>query len=789
MTAATAATAAAITEPASASSNDTTQMPQTEAAAITPLCLWYDNPARAFLEALPIGNGRLGAMVFGGVTQEKLLLNESNIWAGSPHDYANPNGPSALPEIRRLVFAEKWAEAQALVDAQFMGTPVRQAPYQLAGDLLLTFDGSEAEPGTYRRWLDLENAVVCSEYTAGGVKHTRETWASFPDQVIVMRLTCDTGALSFDAAFSGPMPDTKAEVRGRDTLFYTGRGTDTEGIPGTVRFCAGVRVIAEGGAVSAGGNRDSLHVSGANAVTLLISVGSSYKDYTDVSGDPEAVSLAHLEAAAKKTPEALRRAHVADYQRLWGTVFLDLSGPTDAYQTPTDVRVKSFGDGKTDTGLAALHFQYGRYLLIASSRAGSGGQAANLQGLWNDSLTPPWGSKFTININTEMNYFPAGPANLLETYPPLFELIEGLAETGHKTAEINWGAKRGWVAHHNTDAWRGAAPVDGALYGQWALGGAWLCKSLWDYWEFTGDKTALARHYPLLKGAAEFFLETLIEEPKHNYLVMCPDMSPERSHHKNVSLCAGATMSNQIVRDLFEACLQAGEILETSDADFRAEVKAAHARLAPMQVSETGQLQEWLADWEAEAPDKQHRHISQLYGLHPSAQITRRKTPDLWEAARKTLEARGDAATGWSLAWKINFWARMENGNRAYKLMADLIKPEHTAPNLFDLHPPFQIDGNFGAVSGVCEMLLQSHAGELHFLPALPSAWLQGRVSGLRARGGATVGLTWKNGGLETAEVTPAKSGPLAFRLGEAVTTKKGVAHQTLHLTAADFTS
>ena len=777
---------AADADNASNSAADSSAADSSAADAPAPLALWYDKPADAWLDALPVGNGRLGAMVFGGIAEEKLQLNEANVWAGSPHDYNNPDGPMALPEIRRLVFAEKWAEAQALANAKFVGNPVKQAPYQTVGDLILRFAGEpEAEPGSFRRWLDIENAVVCSEYVAGGVKVSRETWASFPDQVIVMRITSDKpAALTFDAGFSGPMPDTKTVSR-ETTLLYTGRGGDTEGIPGTIRFCAALRVVADGGTVAEQG--DKLHVSGANSATLFVSVGSSYKNYHDVSGDAQAVALSHLEDAARQSPEALRRAHIADYQKQWKTVSLDLHANPEKNKIPTDVRVREFGDGDADAGLVVLHFQYGRYLLLAASRAGSGGQAANLQGLWNDLLTPPWESKFTININTEMNYYPAGPAGLLETYLPLFDLIADIAETGRKTAEIHWGAKRGWVAHHNTDIWRGTAPVDPAFYGQWPLGGAWLCKSLWDYWEFTGDKTMLARHYPLLKGAAEFFLETLVEEPVHKYLVVCPDMSPERAHHKDVSICAGATMSSEILRDLFDACFAASDILQTDDAAFVAEVKEARARLAPLQIAPKGTLQEWLADWNENAPDKQHRHISHLYALHPSHQITRRGTPELWEAARKTLEERGDAATGWSLAWKINFWARMENGNRAHKLLTDLLKPDHTAPNLFDLHPPFQIDGNFGAVSGVCEMLMQSHNGEIHLLPALPLVWPDGSVAGLRARGGATVGFTWNAGVLQSAEIVPIKSGPVKLRLNETVITRNGTANQVLRVSSADF--
>lgn len=746
------------------------------------LSLWYSRAAKEWLEALPVGNGRLGAMVFGEVAEERLQLNEGTVWAGGPHDYANPDGPAALPEIRRLIFAGEWVAAQQLADQKFSGKPQGQAPYQTVGDLKLTFPDRASEPTGYRRSLDLNTAIARTEYTVNGVRHTREVFASYPDQVVIVRLTADRpGQVTFTAAFSTPMQAT-ASGRRDTTIALSGKGSEAGGTPGAVRFTALAHAQTEGGTAEVKGNQ--IVVTAADSVTLLISMASSYRSYADVSGDADAIAQKHLEAAARKKFDRLRRDHVADYRKLFGRVTLALGGPADAATRPTDERIRAFGGGMDDPGLAALHFQYGRYLLISCSR--DGGQSATLQGLWNDSLTPPWGSKYTVNINTEMNYWPAGPANLLETYGPLFGLISDIAITGRRTAQTHWGAKRGWVCHHNTDGWRGTAPVDPAFYGQWPMGGAWLCKSLWDHWEYTGDREALKRHFPLMKGAAEFFLETMVEEPAHKWLVVCPAMSPEKTHHPNASICAGPTMSNQIVRDLFDSCIAASEILGT-EPEFRAEVTASRARLAPMQVGKVGQLQEWLEDWDVPAPDQHHRHISHLYGLYPSAQITRRGTPELFAAARKTLEMRGDLATGWSLAWKINFWARMEDGNRAYKLITDLITPAHTAPNLFDLHPPFQIDGNFGAVSGVCEMLLQSHSDELHLLPALPSALPEGAVTGLRARGGATVGIVWKNGQLEKATVAPNHSGPLRVRLGETVITCEGKAGKRLSVTGTDF--
>ena len=693
--------------------------------------LWYRQPAEKWVEALPIGNGRLGAMVFGGAATERLQLNEDSLWAGRPYDPSSPTALASLPEVRRLIFAGRHAEAQALAERDLMGRPLRQMPYQTLGDLLLEMR-SKAKPGDYRRWLDLDSAEAVTEWSADGRRYRRTAYASAADQAIMVK-TEPLDDRPLDAAIRFSSPGGTADG---GTLWLEGRNGGANGVEGGLRYAMAVRVLAPGGTVSAAG--ELIAVAGASSITLLIAARTSYRNWQAADLDPVAAVHLDLDRAAALS-EALRLArHRREHRRLFHGFDIDL-GRDPFPATPTDERIRrSQEPGRDDPFLAALYVQYGRYLLICSSRPGT--QPANLQGLWNDSNDPPWGCKYTININTEMNYWPAEPLGLGGCVEPLIRLVEDLAVSGARTASVNYGA-RGWVAHHNTDLWRATAAVDGAFWGLWPTGGAWLCKHLWDRWDYSRDPAALRRIYPLIRDAGLFFLDTLVEHPDGSGLVTSPSLSPENAHKEGVSLCAGPAMDRQILRELFGNIVTASALLKR-DRRLRRQFAAAARRLPGDRIGKAGQLQEWLEDWDMEAPERQHRHVSHLFALHPGHEIGP-ETPALYRAARRSLEIRGDDATGWGIGWRINLWARLGDGARAYRVLKKLLGPDRSYPNLFDAHPPFQIDGNFGGDAGIVEMLVRERPQGIELLPALPPEWKTGRLTGVRLRGGAELDLIW----------------------------------------------
>jgi alpha-L-fucosidase 2 len=729
------------------------------------LMLWYRQPGQKWLEALPLGNGYMGAMVFGGIEQECIALNESSFWSGRPHDYNDTNALHYFPQIRNLVFAGKFQEAEKMADEHFYGIPKAQQAYEPIGDLLLDFEDAD-NARDYRRALDLETGVAKVSYAVGDTVITREVFASYPDHVLVVHISADKPRrVSVQARMKSPYLDASTATPGRLVMNGSWRkvGAETNWLIAPVdgqglKFQAELVAQPQGGSIEA--SNGTLRVQKADAVTFILTIATSYINYTNISGDPSALCRRILSKATAKDYAKLRERHENDFRGLMSRVHLDVGDPS-LCQKPTDERLKDVRAGASDANLEALVFQFGRYLLAASSRAG--GQPANLQGIWNEQVLPPWGSKYTININTEMNYWPAEVCNLSECHQPLFDMIKDAALTGAKTAKTYYGCN-GWVVHHNLDLWRGAAPVDAARFGMWPVGGAWLCQHLWEHYAFTGDKQFLKAYYPIMKGCARFLSELLVEEPAHHWLVTPFSMSPEHGYlDANGQMCflsPGPTMDIALIRELFPHCIEAGKILGV-DKEFGQKLEAALKRLPPYRVNSRGMLQEWIEDWQ---PGPQGHNVSPNFTFYPGSSITLRGAPDLAAAIQKFMEPRRGRG-GWPTAWDICVWARLERGDKVGGIIQNFVRSS-LSPNLHNTGAN-QSDSSFGFTAAVAEALLQSHAGEISLLPALPPGWTEGSVTGLRARGGFEVSIIWKNAKFQSAEIRHARGAQCKVRYGE----------------------
>jgi len=738
------------------------------------LKLIYNRPAENWNEALPIGNGKLGAMVFGGASQEHLQLNEETIWAGEPGNNVPKNTFDSIQEIRRLLNDGQFEEAQNVSNRTYP----RQAPkdlnygmpYQTMGDLFLDFKGHENFKN-YKRTLDIEKAISTVSYEVNGVTFKREIFSSFADNVIIIKLSSSKkGSLHFCINASTPHLQ-KSIFTDKNQLVINGTSGSVDNKTGKINFKTVAFPVLKGGKLTS--SKDKLDISGADEVVIYVSIATNFKKYNDISANPDARVSEYLQSALSKKYDTELKAHIEKYQKYFKRVNLNL-GTTEQAKKTTDTRIKEFGTSD-DPDLVALYFQFGRYLLISSSQQGT--QPANLQGIWNYQLNPAWDSKYTVNINTEMNYWPAENTNLSEMHEPLFEMIQDLSVTGQESAKEMYHA-RGWNVHHNTDLWRITGIVDGGFYGMWPMGGAWLTQHIWNHYLYTGNKDFLKKNYQVLKGCALFYLDVLQQDPSKQYLVVSPSMSPENTYMKGVGITAGTTMDNQLVFDVFNNFINASKILN-EDINLSDKVKSALKKIPPMQIGQHTQLQEWLKDMDR--TDDQHRHISHLYGLFPSGQISPFRNPELAEAAKNSMIYRGDKSTGWSMGWKVNWWARLLDGNRAFKLISDQLSPAPleakgqsggTYPNLLDAHPPFQIDGNFGCTSGITEMLLQSYDGYIYILPALPDALPNGSVKGLKARGGFEIDIDWKNSKLTKLVIKSALGGNARIRIAKEINLK-----------------